>query len=240
MAKIFISYAREDAEMATRVYEDLRRHGHEPWIDERDLLPGERWSDSIKKAIHESAYVLALMSKNSVNKKGYVQKELREAIDVLDGFPEGEVFLIPARLDNCVPSHKVIREVNWVDLFPVYETGFGRILEAIKNENHFNAQSPESVEETEDSAVRLQLEGKSENVALSEMVDKRPGLRFRLGLAVAFVLLIVATLLAMYARNSSRRADAQRIIAQAINLRDGSLDLSLLLSLENYQRERSH
>jgi hypothetical protein len=37
---------------------------------------------------------LALLSQNSVTKRGYVQKELSEALDILDEFPSSEIFII--------------------------------------------------------------------------------------------------------------------------------------------------
>jgi hypothetical protein len=40
-ARVFISYAREDQEIAKRLYEDLKRTGVEPWIDCHELIPGQ-------------------------------------------------------------------------------------------------------------------------------------------------------------------------------------------------------
>jgi hypothetical protein len=50
---------------------------------------------------------VAILSKNSVGKRGSVQKELKQALDVLDEFPENEVFLIPARISECDPRTQV-------------------------------------------------------------------------------------------------------------------------------------
>ena len=41
------------------------------------------------------------LSVDSVTKEGYLQKEIRQALDVANEKPEGSIFLIPARLDNC-------------------------------------------------------------------------------------------------------------------------------------------
>jgi hypothetical protein len=40
----FISYAKEDAEVAERLYADLRGHGADPWLDRHALRGGESWS----------------------------------------------------------------------------------------------------------------------------------------------------------------------------------------------------
>lgn len=128
MKNIFISYAKEDIEVAGRIYDDLRKAGLNPWFDRESLLPGQRWKSEIHKAIRNCRYFLALLSTQSVTKKGYVQKEIKEAIDVLDEFPESTVFIIPARINECSPSHERLHDLHWVDLFPSYEDGLAKIL----------------------------------------------------------------------------------------------------------------
>lgn len=132
MGSIFISYAREDLEMAERLARDLRGAGFEPWIDVVDLLPGVRWDNAIKRAIKESSHLIAVMSSSSVNKRGYVQKELSQALEVLKEFPPDQIFVIPVRLDECAPTHPALEELQRVDLFPSYENGFRQIVAALK------------------------------------------------------------------------------------------------------------
>lgn len=129
--RIFISYAREDATFARRVFDDLAGRGHAPWLDEELLLPGQNWRMAIEQAIRESALFLALLSARSVSKAGYVQKEMRQALDVLEEMPPGSVYVVPTRIELCEPSHAVLRDLHWVDLFPSYEDGFSRILQVI-------------------------------------------------------------------------------------------------------------
>ena len=88
---IFVSYAREDVDSARRLYECLKSYGLHPWMDEVDLLPGQRFADIIKEAIRVSRYFVALISSHSVNKRGFVQRELREALDVLAEVPRGDI-----------------------------------------------------------------------------------------------------------------------------------------------------
>ena len=116
--RVFISYAREDADVAYRVYRDLKAALVEPWLDRECLLPGQRWSDAITGAIQTTDYFLALFSSAATTKRGYVQKELKEALEVLEQVPEGSVYLIPARLDECQIQIKKVLEYQWVDLSP--------------------------------------------------------------------------------------------------------------------------
>jgi hypothetical protein len=41
--RVFICYAREDKEIAKKLYYDLKHSGIEPWIDMENLLPGQKW-----------------------------------------------------------------------------------------------------------------------------------------------------------------------------------------------------
>ncbi len=67
--------------------------GLNPWLDREKLLPGQNWRYEINTAIKESAYFVALLSSSSVSKCGYVQKELKIAIEILDQHPASSFFL---------------------------------------------------------------------------------------------------------------------------------------------------
>ena len=130
--KVFISYAREDKEFAEKLYNDLIETGIDVWMDIKDILPGQNWDKIIREAIQDSSFFLALLSSNSITKRGYIQKELKLALDVLDEFPENEIFIIPVRLDDSKPKYEALRKLHWVDLFPSYEIGLKKIINAIQ------------------------------------------------------------------------------------------------------------
>src|SRR5882724_2622318 len=122
----FISYAKEDRDTALQLCRDLRQNGARPWIDVDDLIGGQDWKQAIARAISESSHFIALISHRSVNKQGFVQKELRQAVDLLETFPPGEVFVIPVRLDESEPRHNSLAELHWIDLFPRLSRGLSQ------------------------------------------------------------------------------------------------------------------
>jgi hypothetical protein len=126
----FISYGKPDIEHATRLAADLTRLGIDVWLDKDRLLPGQRWRDEITSAIRNSKFFLVLLSTRSVTRRGYVQAEIGEALDVLAQMPPGGIFLIPARLDECQPSHPQLLDLQWVDLFPDWQSGLRKIASA--------------------------------------------------------------------------------------------------------------
>src|SRR6266481_3657169 len=103
--RIFLSYAREDRPSVEQIYVRLRAEGFDPWMDIHDIQPGEKWSSVIGKAIREADFTLVFISRNSVSKRGFVQREIKAAIDILSERPSGEIFLVPVRLEESdVPS----------------------------------------------------------------------------------------------------------------------------------------
>jgi MinD-like ATPase involved in chromosome partitioning or flagellar assembly len=128
---VFISYAREDADQAQSLYDKLSDAGFMPWLDKKDLLPGQDWQSIIEERIQESDFVIVCLSKKSVIKKGMVQTEMVWALDVVQSLPEGRVYLIPVRFDDCEVPRRLSR-LQWVDLF---EDGNYQKLElSIRNE----------------------------------------------------------------------------------------------------------
>jgi hypothetical protein len=125
---VFLSYAREDSVAAGRLYKELTSAGAQVWFDQKSLLPGEKWDSATRRAIRGSKYFLAILSARAVTKKGFIQKEIREALSVLEEFPDDVVFLIPARIDDCMPSYERLNELNWVDLFPNWDSGVAKLL----------------------------------------------------------------------------------------------------------------
>jgi len=135
MGKIFISYSRKNLEKVKDLYKKLKELGHSLWMDEEDLLAGQIWENEVKKVISNAQAVLICLSSKWISERGYVQKELKMVLDAMGKIPEGEIFLIPIKLDNCTTPQS-IEKVHWVNL---YETnGFEKLqksLNALLNKN---------------------------------------------------------------------------------------------------------
>src|SRR5687768_15998441 len=134
MARIFLCHASEDKAQVREVYHRLRAiDGFEPWLDEEDLLPGQDWDHEIKRALKTSDFILIFFSRSWVARRGYVQREMKLALDAWQEVPEGTIHTIPVRIDACdVPES--FRRYQWVNLFE--PNGFDRIVRAIRVESH--------------------------------------------------------------------------------------------------------
>lgn len=133
-AKVFLSYCREDVDSARLVYSELASSGFDVWVDFAKLDGGQRWKSAVSEAIKSADFFVALLSENAINKRGYVQKEIREALDVLQTVPEDQSFFLPCRLEECQPKNQELEELHWVDLFPNFEAGIKSLIRGIKNQ----------------------------------------------------------------------------------------------------------
>ena len=75
--------------------------GVRPWMDTRDLLPGQDWDLAIASAIADADAVVVCLSTVSVNKEGYLQREIERARARWMEKRRDEIFIIPVRLDEC-------------------------------------------------------------------------------------------------------------------------------------------
>src|SRR5688500_9649920 len=112
---VFISYANEDARDAERLSRDLKNAGVGTWRDKDSIRAGENWKLAISRAIKNSRYFIPLFSSKSVGKIGYVHKEFKYAIDVLENYPPSEIFIIPVRLDNCEIPYERLESLHYAD-----------------------------------------------------------------------------------------------------------------------------
>ena len=73
--------------------------------------------------------VIVCLSRGSVSKKGYIKKEIKYALDVADEQPEGAIFIIPLKLEDCDTPDRLCRW-QWVSLFE--ESGYQRLMLALQ------------------------------------------------------------------------------------------------------------
>jgi CheY-like chemotaxis protein len=106
---IFLCHASEDKNQVCNLYDILIKQCFKPWLDERDLLPGQDWRFEIHKAINSCDVILVCLSRHAINKKGFVQKEIKDAFDVADTQPEGTIFIIPVMFEKCKVPDRLSR-----------------------------------------------------------------------------------------------------------------------------------
>ena len=126
--KVFLCHAHADRDAVRELYTRLTNDGVDAWLDKEKLLPGQDWELEIKKAVREADVVVVCLSKQ-FNQAGFRQKEVRLALDTAMEKPEGEIFIIPARLEEC-DNLESLKKWHWVDLFE--EDGYRMLIRALR------------------------------------------------------------------------------------------------------------
>jgi hypothetical protein len=78
MSKVFLSHNHADKPFARRLAGDLRKAGHDVWIDEAEINIGDSLIDKIRAGLDEVDYVAAILSEKSIDSP-WVQRELEIA-----------------------------------------------------------------------------------------------------------------------------------------------------------------
>ncbi len=127
--KVFLCHSSGDKPQVRDLYKRLQRDGFDPWLDEEDILPGQDWRREIPKAVRSAEAIIVCLSHASINKEGYLQKEISEALNVADEKPEGTIFVIPLRLEDCEIPERLSR---WQAGRLFAERGYERLVQALK------------------------------------------------------------------------------------------------------------
>ena len=138
--KVFLCHASGDKPVVHQLYKYLCNDGVDAWLDSEKLIPGQKWQLEIPKAVRSSDVVIVCLSERSTNKEGYISKEIEFALDIADKQPEGTIFVIPARLEECrVPER--LNNYQWVNLFE--SQGYNRLIVALGiRAKQINAKTP--------------------------------------------------------------------------------------------------
>ena len=128
-AKVFLCYSHTDRDAVRPLCSRLKKDGVEVWLDSEKLLPGQNWKDEIHEAIISSQAVLVCLSRNFNKQKGFRHEELKIALEKAALLPADEIFIIPARLENCDTPDSLCH-LHRVDLFEA--DGYKKLRQALR------------------------------------------------------------------------------------------------------------
>lgn len=132
--RVFLCHSSQDKPIVRELYQRLNAEGWiDPWLDEENLIPGQDWDLEIEKVVEASDIVLVCISNQSVSREGYIQKELRLVLEVTMNMPDGAIFLIPLKLEECEIPRR-LRTWHWVDYFPTARraSAYEKLLASLK------------------------------------------------------------------------------------------------------------
>ena len=110
-AKVFISHSSSDKTFVRGLAVDLAAMGHQPWVDEWEILAGESIPERIGLGIEDADFLLLVLSKAAVESK-WVENEWQAKY--WTEAREKHVQVIPVLISDCtIPT--LLRTKKYVD-----------------------------------------------------------------------------------------------------------------------------
>lgn len=100
------SYSREDSDFALRLAGDLKAAGAGVWLDQLDIVPGQRWDRAVEDALTNCPRMMVILSPASVSSTN-VMDEVSFAL-------EEQKIVIPVVYRDCTIPFR-LRRVQHVD-----------------------------------------------------------------------------------------------------------------------------
>lgn len=108
---VFLSYASQDAEAATRIAEALKAAGIEVWLDQNELAGGDVWDQSIRRQIKECALFVPILSSTTQSRReAYFRLEWKLADERTHHMAKGTPFLLPVTIDGTSDRGALVPE----------------------------------------------------------------------------------------------------------------------------------
>ena len=167
-ARIFVSYAREDQVPAGALVSFLRAAGFDIWFDKDSLYAGQDWRTVIEQEIAHARLLVICFSRSSVDKTGFVQKEMRLALQQTELRPSSRVYIIPVSL-GWLCGASSLQRLHVLDVGA--PDASRRLLEAIGNATGDGARALRDAHDALTAAIsgyRRQLSGLGEVVQLKD------------------------------------------------------------------------
>ena len=131
--KVFLSHAPADEAAVRQLYDQLNAEGWiDVWLAEENVLVGHDHNLEIEKAVNESELAIVCISKSSTSQQGSVQKELRLVLEMAQNMPEGVIYIVPLKLEECEPPF-LLRSLRFGNYFEgEREKGYQRLLASLR------------------------------------------------------------------------------------------------------------
>ena len=120
----FFSYSRDDSDFVLKLASELRAQGVDLWLDQLDIVGGERWDKAIEEALESCQTLIVVLSPSSV-----------ESVNVMDEVSyalESGKRVVPVLCRACdVPFR--LRRVQRIDFVNDYEGGFKSLVRSLRH-----------------------------------------------------------------------------------------------------------
>lgn len=182
MPKTFVCHASEDAAIAAELANKLLLSGFPVWLDKLCILPGQEWEQVIAQGVDSAHAIVVIISENSVDKTGFLQREIRLALDQAERRPEGAIFILPLLVGHAVPPHN-FKRWQWVRIEDPY--WFEDLSSALTTYTNHGVSAHQDIPRMQESTMVSRLRASSD-ATVDFVIDLKTGdgLQVELGVSV--------------------------------------------------------
>lgn len=205
----FFSYSRDDSEFVLRLAGDLKAARASVWMDQLDIVPGQRWDRAVEDALANCPCMIVILSPASINSTN-VMDEVSFAL-------EERKTVIPVIHKNCTVPFR-LRRLQYVDFRQDYACGLRELLKTLAAEPKVGQSTP-AISDFRGQGLTDVTEGdehdrageKRKQVAEQERLEQERtmgGSRFRVWMVLVGVALLVVLGITWFIK--SRGSDVSR------------------------------
>jgi WD40 repeat protein len=164
--EVFISYSRNDSDIARKLNNELQLYGKTTWFDQESILEGTDFGEEIRKGIAVSDNFVFLISPKSVTSP-YCEDEVSYASSLGKRIITILIEDIdPKKLKNdkgeIVPLHPDLAKVQWIDFRKDFSKSLGLLLRTLETDREYVQQHTKWGEQ----AINWAEKGKSTDLLL--------------------------------------------------------------------------
>jgi hypothetical protein len=129
----FFSYSRDDSGFVVRLAGDLKAVGANVWLDQLDIIPGQRWDRAIEDAMKNCPRLIVILSPTSV--------ESTNVMDEVSFALEKHKTVIPVLYKDCEIPFR-LRRLQYVDFRRDYAHGLKELLKVLAPQQEPEPSTP--------------------------------------------------------------------------------------------------
>ncbi len=131
MAKVFLSYSSRDKDDVRRLAKDLTDVGVDVWLDEWEILVGDRITQKIQEGLADSDYLAVWLTRHAVD-SGWVKREWQTKY--YEEASNGAVSVLPLLAEACeIPL--LLKDKKYADFTGDYVVAINELLKVITSNN---------------------------------------------------------------------------------------------------------
>jgi len=128
LPNVFISYRRSDFNAAERLAIEIRKHGHQVWLDEWKVNLGDSIVARMNEGLEAADYVVMCYSSSGATSPWMSREWMSALARQLEGH---KVRLLPVVLTGGDPP-PILADIVYVDLVKDWSNGVAKLLVAIR------------------------------------------------------------------------------------------------------------